>query len=452
MSIRYLYIIFISLNLFSSEVGEQNLLEEKKRLQKDLQEELASLKKSYLDLILEQNEHREKLHEELENIANEKHTFIQTIQDNTLKMNHLLSEIPRSKIALSSKKSDLQLYHSLLIDCRRELPADVGFSSPELETLYDKFDNGKTVFSDLDRCYQYIYKNSRNILLYPQDFLSMDGHVVSGESISFGLSEQYLVGENIAGWRIESNSHNIPEIYPLEGDFKVFDNNSSGAIFLPFDLSQKWKTYEAPDTSLYGYLKRGGLIVWPLITLGMLTLVICAYKSIYLWRIQVNFDSNAEETVKKLSIDNIEAEEFVSSLKSYDAEILKAGVRYAFHGDDVAEEAMNEVILRNISQLEKGLAFISLTAGVAPLLGLLGTVMGIIKTFQQIAYSADSKSSQMAEGISEALITTELGLIVAVPAFILYAILNRRMKIIVNALEKAMLGFLNGIKLKEVMK
>jgi len=92
------------------------------------------------------------------------------------------------------------------------------------------------------------------------------------------------------------------------------------------------------------------------------------------------------------------------------------------------------------------LGFISVTAAVAPLLGLLGTVSGLIKTFSVIAVEGTGEAQSISGGISEALITTLFGLVVAIPSFMLHAVLIRKAKGIEQNIERVGLAILNHIR------
>jgi biopolymer transport protein ExbB len=87
----------------------------------------------------------------------------------------------------------------------------------------------------------------------------------------------------------------------------------------------------------------------------------------------------------------------------------------------------------------------ALTAAAAPLLGLLGTVTGMIKTFTLITIFGTGDAKSLSSGISEALVTTELGLIVAIPSLILHGLLSRMAKQKIGDLEQTSVSFLNGI-------
>ena len=91
-----------------------------------------------------------------------------------------------------------------------------------------------------------------------------------------------------------------------------------------------------------------------------------------------------------------------------------------------------------------------LTAATAPLLGLLGTVTGIIKTFKLMEVFGAGDPKPLISGISEALITTELGLVLAIPALIAHALLSRRVAGVLARLEKLSIAFVNGLSRKPV--
>lgn len=107
---------------------------------------------------------------------------------------------------------------------------------------------------------------------------------------------------------------------------------------------------------------------------------------------------------------------------------------------EAMELKLHEAILREIPQLEKWVNVIKLSAMVAPLLGLLGTVTGMILTFQALTIFGAGDPKAMAGGISSALVTTALGLCVAIPAIFLHALVSNRSKNIVQVLEEQAAG------------
>jgi biopolymer transport protein ExbB len=106
---------------------------------------------------------------------------------------------------------------------------------------------------------------------------------------------------------------------------------------------------------------------------------------------------------------------------------------------------LDEAVLKDVPKLERGLPSIKILAAVAPLLGLLGTVTGMIKTFQAITLFGSGDPKMMAAGISEALVTTVEGLVTAIPLVLLHALLTSRSNRLVQILDEQSAGFVAEI-------
>ena len=112
---------------------------------------------------------------------------------------------------------------------------------------------------------------------------------------------------------------------------------------------------------------------------------------------------------------------------------------------ETLELKLDEAILRETAPLESGLSFIKVLYVIAPLLGLLGTVVGMITTFQQITLFGTGDPRMMAGGISTALVTTVLGLIVAIPLTILHSLLQARSRSLIQILEEQAAGIISRL-------
>ncbi len=110
---------------------------------------------------------------------------------------------------------------------------------------------------------------------------------------------------------------------------------------------------------------------------------------------------------------------------------------------DTLELVLDEAITREVPALEKGLSLIKLLAAVAPLLGLLGTVTGMIATFQAISLFGTGDPKLMANGISQALVTTMLGLSVAMPLLFIHNLLASRSRTLVQLLDEQSAGIMS---------
>ncbi len=116
--------------------------------------------------------------------------------------------------------------------------------------------------------------------------------------------------------------------------------------------------------------------------------------------------------------------------------ILAAGLSNSRHGRDVMKDSIQEAASQVIHDMERYLTILSTIANIAPLLGLLGTVIGMIKVFTAIMLQGTGNAGVLAGGISEALITTAAGLTVAIPAMILHRFFQRRVDTIVVTMEE----------------
>lgn len=116
--------------------------------------------------------------------------------------------------------------------------------------------------------------------------------------------------------------------------------------------------------------------------------------------------------------------------------VLAAGLVNSRHGRQIMKESIEEVASREIHEMERYLSALGTIAAVAPLMGLLGTVIGMIKVFSDIMLQGTGQANVLAGGISEALVTTAFGLVIAIPALICHRALQRRVDDIVVFMEQ----------------
>ncbi len=197
---------------------------------------------------------------------------------------------------------------------------------------------------------------------------------------------------------------------------------------------------------MFELLKPGGIIMIPLLLCSVLALAIILER---FWTLRVNkvapkqvvnelwgWIKNKELTSKKLK-----------ALKESNplGRILAAGLSNAKHGRDIMKESIEEEASHVVHEMERFLTALGTIAAVTPLLGLLGTVIGMIKVFAQLQLEGTGNAAALAGGISEALITTAAGLTVAIPALIFHRYFLRRVDEIVVSMEQ------EAVKLIEVV-
>jgi len=175
--------------------------------------------------------------------------------------------------------------------------------------------------------------------------------------------------------------------------------------------------------TLIGYFNKGGTMMWLLLIVAILATVI-TLERLYTLFIKVRTNPRKLlDTVKgKLQEGNIEeVRDFLASHKSPLAKVMLEGLDRIDRGRNVVEEAMTRKATSEFAFLDRGMIYLSASATVAPILGFLGTVTGMIKAFQAIALAGEVEPTLVAAGISEALITTATGLLIAAPVAIVYA-------------------------------
>jgi biopolymer transport protein ExbB len=132
--------------------------------------------------------------------------------------------------------------------------------------------------------------------------------------------------------------------------------------------------------------------------------------------------------------------------------ILAAGIANASHGRDTVKESMEAAASQVLHDLERFLTALGVIATIAPLIGLLGTVTGMIDVFAAIVSEGTSDAGLLAGGISKALITTAAGLSVAIPATMLDRYFGRRVESIAVSLEKECVKFVDAMFAQPSMK
>ncbi len=161
---------------------------------------------------------------------------------------------------------------------------------------------------------------------------------------------------------------------------------------------------------------KGGPFMWPLLLMLFFGLVVSFERLYTLSKAHINskeFFTQVQEALKQGGPEA--AAEICSNTPGPVASVLHAGLLRLDRGLDHVEKAITESGAVEMAFLERGMVWLSTVANIAPLLGFLGTVSGMIGAFEAIAAAGDVEPSIVASGISEALITTASGLVIAIP-------------------------------------
>jgi biopolymer transport protein ExbB len=198
---------------------------------------------------------------------------------------------------------------------------------------------------------------------------------------------------------------------------------------------------------VFDLISKGGVVMYPIILCSIIALGVFLERLWVLRRKNIipgEFIRNVEEQVKNQKIS--EAISLCQGDQSSIAKIFLAGLKNAGRGMWLVKEAIEEMGGREGVILEKHVGILSTIANLTPLLGLLGTVSGMIKTFNVISLQGVGNPALLAGGISEALITTATGLCVAIPTLVCYRILKDKAEALIFEMEE------NSLKIIEIIE
>ncbi|MGD9158780.1 MAG: MotA/TolQ/ExbB proton channel family protein [Desulfobacteraceae bacterium] len=199
--------------------------------------------------------------------------------------------------------------------------------------------------------------------------------------------------------------------------------------------------------SLWEQISSGGLLVWPILAILGLGAIIVLERVFFLFRRRVDSD-NLIQQVQNFASDKI-WEDCINvcnaHVKKPLARVLKAGLNCYHMSREDMENALQEAILREIPPMERFLSTLGMLAAIAPLLGLLGTVTGMIDTFHVITLHGTGDPRMMSGGISVALVTTMLGLSVAIPIMLAHTLLSRAVENRISEMEEKAVTLVNTV-------
>lgn len=213
----------------------------------------------------------------------------------------------------------------------------------------------------------------------------------------------------------------VPRLQEIAREFENADANEWQPVVVdPTRGAIMALLVQTPD--LKERIQQGGWIGYIIITLGVIGLLIALVRFVLLFRAE----RGVRQQQKQATPDN--KNPLGRILSVYDEK----------HADDVEtlQLKLDEAILRETPSIERGLVTLAILAAVAPMLGLLGTVSGMIETFQSITLFGTGDPKLMSGGISQALVTTELGLAVAIPILLIHSALSSKSNRLIQILDE----------------
>ena len=194
--------------------------------------------------------------------------------------------------------------------------------------------------------------------------------------------------------------------------------------------------------------REGDIGMYPIAVVGVFAIVVMVDRIRYLF-FTANFDKDGfVQGMKKYILQgNLQrALTYVGSMDHPLARIIKAGLLKVKGTDEEVQAAIDEEALRELPKIERRTGYLAMLGNVATLVGLLGTITGLIKSFGAVAQADPAeKSAMLAKGISEAMNCTAFGLVVAIPALIAFSLLQGRTQKLVDDINETSVTVLNLI-------
>ncbi|MFQ5843874.1 MAG: MotA/TolQ/ExbB proton channel family protein, partial [Planctomycetota bacterium] len=218
-------------------------------------------------------------------------------------------------------------------------------------------------------------------------------------------------------------------------------------VAIPLDATGRLRVDRAVEGwSLHRLFAAGGPLMWPLGAVALLALVLIAERAVFLLRQGGRSEALLERVIEACRGGHFEAAgQSCERAGGTVARALAACLRRREGGQTAMEDSVQEQLLHDLPRLQRSLGGIATLGAVAPLLGLLGTVTGIIQTFGVIRVYGNANPGLMAGGISEALVTTATGLVIAIPVLLGHSLLSGRADLLVGAAEKSAATLLNTL-------
>ncbi|WP_017444898.1 MotA/TolQ/ExbB proton channel family protein [Gayadomonas joobiniege] len=255
----------------------------------------------------------------------------------------------------------------------------------------------------------------------PNKVILPTGQLVNAQTLSIGPITWFVGPQTQVGLADQTEQgFQAQALLPDELADTVIDLQTKGSGHLPVDASLgRAFTRQQSDESTIEHLVKGGIWVVPIVFFACLAVLIGLFKVIQMSRLAKFVDLTPAQTEQLLHMKS----DVYNQIKGMQQKLVE--VANSVSNQQAREDHLFIQLQKDKTHLEKWLNVIAVTAAVAPLLGLLGTVSGMIETFKMMTAFGSSDPEVISGGIAKALITTELGLVVAIPALILNAVLSR---------------------------
>lgn len=283
----------------------------------------------------------------------------------------------------------------------------------------------------------------------PGSFFLRDGRQVDGDIVHVGRIATYGVAPQGAGALAPAGDGHLKmwsaDAATTAKAYAAGNPPNSVSVFLYESIDKP--VAEKAEKTILGTIQAGGVVAWVIVALGLLALLLA------FWRVTILLMNGTpgrivDDVARAVAAGHYgRAKTTVEGARGATARVLRRTLHVIEAEREVADDAVMEAIIEETPRIERFGTAIMVFAAVAPLLGLLGTVTGMIATFDIITEYGTGDPKMLSGGISEALITTQLGLVVAIPALLIGNLLNARAASLLDDMEQAALRVLNAARI-----
>lgn len=421
--------------------SKYNFIDEKQKAR----DELTVLESKVKDLL----DKRSRLKEDIQNLKKDK----AEIDDHNSTSEMRLSDINASYLSFADRLSSFVKLHA-------PITSDAEYQ--HISALRDAVEQRKNIQTTgenlIDFTTKLIKKTQTSEFVYG-DILDDKGGMHKGTRVRLGGVfygyaaddgySQMLLRTNSGGYAWNSEAGNASAIDGFINAFRGKDEIAE----LPIDVMQSYSTAKAVGGGssflggFFAWFRSGGIVMYAILIVLIFAVYIIIERTRAFKNGRIAGESVIEPVLGNLQ-DGKQKEALDICRKHVGAEprLLGALIETPAKTDDEGYDRMQAVMLEEIPRVEKRLSTLKSLGALAPLLGLLGTVTGMISLFDVITAVGTGDPKLLAGGISEALVTTEFGLIVAIPAVLAYRLLQNKADDIIGGLERSGLLVLNELR------
>jgi biopolymer transport protein ExbB len=365
----------------------------------------------------------------------------QTLLDLNKKVDLDTERLSKLTLKLSDSTDNKDITENVVNQARMTL-AEYGVEVLENNTTSDT-DKLKQAFTDASE----LYSTLSSLQNTKGEFYLPDGKRVEGDIVKVGNIAAYGISAEATGalapagngayklWKAVGSSDDAKALFAKE-------MRESLDIFTYENLDKEIDYVK--EKTMSDTVEGGGTIGYIILLLGLFGLLLILFRVFNLLRAGSNVKQITEIVINKL--ENGKSDEALDSIKGYEgstARVIKSALRNINKNREHVEDIIMENILNESSQIDRFGSFVLVIAAVAPLMGLLGTVTGMIETFDVITEFGTGDPKLLSGGISAALVTTMLGLIVAIPLLLIGNLLSGWGQSIKDSMEQSALRIVN---------